>query len=432
MKLVSMVSLGCPKNLVDSENVLGLLASKGYIITPSLDEAEIIIINTCGFIRPAVQESLVEILEAVELKKYGKCRQLIVMGCLTQRYGAAKLKENIPEVDLWLGVNASQKILDYLSNTYQEKINIFSEDSPRLLTTPPSTAYLKIAEGCSHSCAYCLIPALRGRLKSRTLEEIQDEASSLVANGVKEIILVAQDTGAYGKDLKNGLTLAVLIRNLAKISELRWIRILYLNPSSITPELVATIRDEEKVCRYLDIPMQHASSKILRKMGRKGNVKEYLELIDHLRSQIPGLVLRTTMMTGFPGEDEDAFQELIEFVKKAQFDRLGVFPYYHEEGARSYREEETVSFFEKRRRRREISKIQREISRRKNEAMIGKNLLVITEKKLGEGVFVGRSYREAPDIDPKIIIKGKNLYPGDFVNVSIRQAYTFDLVGIQQ
>jgi len=430
MKLVGMVSLGCPKNLVDSENLLGLIASKGYVITSSLEEAEIIIINTCGFIRPAVQEALGEILQCVELKKNGKCRHLIVAGCLTQRYGVAELTEKIPEVDLWLGVNTPHKVLDYLYKAYhQEKISKAPDDSPRLLTTPPFTAYLKIAEGCSHSCAYCLIPSLRGRLKSRPLDEIRREASALVANGVKELVLVAQDTGAYGKDLAGNPSLAVVLKELAGIPDLQWIRILYLNPSSIMPELVETIQHEPKICRYLDIPMQHASSKVLRKMGRKGDAGEYLKLIDSLRSRIPGLVLRTTLMTGFPGEDEQAFQELLEFVKKAQFDRLGVFPYYHEEGTRSFREKETVSFFEKRRRRREILKLQSSISRRKNEAAVGKNLPVLIEKKLGKNVYTGRSYREAPDIDPKIIVRGEDLRPGNFVNVIIRQAYTFDLAG---
>ncbi|MGB9791498.1 MAG: 30S ribosomal protein S12 methylthiotransferase RimO [Thermacetogeniaceae bacterium] len=433
MKLVGMVSLGCPKNLVDSETVLGLLASNGYVITSSLEEAEIIIINTCGFIRPAVQESLSEILEAAELKKHGNCRHLIVMGCLTQRYGADRLRKNIPEVDLWVGVNTPQQILDYLSKTYEEKPNIIPENLPRLITTPPSTAYLKIAEGCSHSCAYCLIPTLRGRLKSRPLEEIVYEANSLVTMGIRELILVAQDTGAYGKDLKNNnLNLATLLRRLASIPELQWVRILYLNPSSITTELIETIRSEPKVCRYLDIPVQHVSRKILRKMGRKGSAEEYLQLIKHIREQIPGIALRTTLMTGFPGEDEDDFKELLEFVEKAQFDRLGVFPYYHEEGTRSYREKETVPFFEKRKRRREILKVQKTISRKKNESMIGKDLIVLIEKKLGEGVFIGRSYREAPEIDPKIIVKGKDLSIGNFTNVTIREAYTFDLAGTSQ
>lgn len=431
MRLVGMVSLGCPKNLVDGETVLGLLASNGYVITPSLDEAEIIIINTCSFIRPAVQESLLEILEAAEFKKRGNCRHLIVMGCLTQRYGAERLRKNIPEVDLWVGVNTPQRILEYLTKAYKEEQNIPFDDLPRLITTPPSTAYLKIAEGCSHSCSYCLIPTLRGRLKSRPLEEIEREANSLVAMGIKELILVAQDTGAYGKDLKkNSLNLATVLRRLGRIPELLWIRILYLNPSSITSELIETIYSEPKVCRYLDIPIQHVSRKILRRMGRRGDAEEYLQLIEYIRKRIPDVVLRTTLMTGFPGEDDNDFSELLEFVEKAQFERLGVFPYYHEEGTRSYREQDTVPFFEKRKRRREILKAQRKISRRKNESMIGKNLVVLLEKRLGEGVFSGRSYREAPEIDPKLIVKGKdNLSVGDFTSVTIKQAYTFDLVG---
>lgn len=435
MKLVSMISLGCPKNLVDSETILGVLAGAGYVITSALEEAEIILINTCGFIKPAVSEALETINSCVKLKKRGSCRLLIVCGCLTARYGAERLAELFPDVDGWLGVNPAPQILSCLERLLDGGKALQGRrgeqrEYPRLLSTPPYTAYLKIAEGCSHACSYCLIPRIRGPLKSRKPESILREAAELVAGGAKEIILVAQDTGAYGRDLPGRPSLAGLIREICKLDGLHWVRFLYLNPTSLTPELIEVLGSEPKVCRYLDIPIQHVSREILRSMGREGDPQSYLRMIGDLRSALPGVVLRTTLITGYPGEDRRAFQELLEFVAAARWDRLGVFPYYHEEGTRSFRQRDDVSYITKRRRARMIMRLQRHISRRNNEGLIGNNLEVLIEGKIGDNVWWGRSYREAPEIDPRVIVRGEKLRPGIFVPVRITAAAAFDLVGV--
>lgn len=439
MELIYLISLGCPKNLVDSEIMLGILADAGYIVTSSLKEAEIIIINTCGFIRPAVEESLNTIFECIKHKQKGKCRYLIVTGCMTQRYGH-QLTKQIPEVDAWLGVHSVSHILECIKDISQgQKIVKLLPSSkenysstlklPRLLTTPPATAYLKIAEGCSNFCSYCLIPYIRGELRSRNLEDIYQEAVCLADNGIKEIVLVAQDSGSYGKDLWGKPSLDLVLKRLARISEIEWIRILYVNPSSITPKLIETIKNESKVCHYLDIPFQHANRDILRKMGRNGDICTHLELLDKIRSYLKDITLRTTLMVGFPGEDEKTYQDLIDFIKLAQFDRLGIFPYYHEEGTKAFRYPDTVSYIEKKRRSRHLLQIQREISRKKNKALEGAKYTVMIEKHLADDIYIGRSYREAPEIDPKIIVKGKGLTPGTFCHVKITHAYAFDLAG---
>lgn len=473
MKTIGMVSLGCPKNLTESETLLGILAGAGYIPTSSMQDAEIILINTCSFIKTAVSESLDTIRNYARLKKSASCRCLVVTGCLPQRYGAS-LKRMIPEVDLWLGVNARSCLLDALvgveagtqpaaaefGNSYLREAERRAPaeadgNPPRLLTTFPATAYLKIAEGCSHSCSYCLIPGLRGRLASRPLEAIYQEAVQLLGNGVREITLVAQDTGSYGKDLYGKPSLELVIKRLASLPDLRWLRIMYLNPSSLTPGLLAAIQEEEKVCRYLDLPFQHASAKVLRLMNRKGDLAANLDIVANLRRLLPGIALRTTLMTGFPGEDRLAFRELLSFVREAGFDRVGVFTYCREEGAPSCRWRETAGFTLKQRRRRQLYGLQRQISRQINTGLVGKELAVLIEKELGEGVYLGRSYREAPDIDPKIIVRiarsdesrrtesgararqarrtpvrEDGLRPGEFVKVRITHAYTFDLAGI--
>lgn len=468
MKTIGMVSLGCPKNLTESETLLGILAEAGYVPTSSLQDAEIIVINTCSFIKSAVRESLDTIRHYARLKKGASCRCLIVTGCLPQRYGSS-LRRLIPEVDIWLGVNARSCLLDALAEIEtgarpasaefgnsclreaERRLSATAaaeagDNPPRLLTTLPATAFLKIAEGCSHGCSYCLIPRLQGRLTSRPLEAIFREAVQLVEQGVREITLVAQDTGSYGKDLYGKPSLDLVVRRLAAIPELRWLRIMYLNPFSLTPGLLAAIKEEEKVCRYLDLPFQHASAKVLRLMRRKGGLAANLEIVASLRSLLPGIALRTTLMTGFPGEDRPAFRELLSFVSQAGFDRVGVFAYCREEGAPSCRWRETVGFILKQRRRRQLYGMQRQISRQTNAGFIGKELAVLIEKELGAGIYLGRSYREAPDIDPKIIVRSDRpdgsrstgAYldrrpgpsPGEFVNARITHAYTFDLAGI--
>ena len=435
MKLINLISLGCPKNLVDSEAVLGILTSAGYMATPSPEDAEIILINTCGFIEPAVKEAIATILECLELKVKGHCRCVIVMGCLVARYGEKQLSHLLPEVDGWLGVDAASIVLPYLESILageKELTQVREEPEvyPRLLSTSSYTAYLKIAEGCSHACSYCLIPQIRGPLKSRSPEAIYQEAVQLAACGVKEVILVAQDTGAYGRDLPGRPSLAGLLKELCKINDFHWIRFLYLNPYALTGEIISIMQNEPKICHYLDLPMQHVNRGILRKMGRRGDAFSYLQLVKRLRELIPDLVLRTTLMVGYPGEDEKAFQELCAFVDLAELDRLGVFPYYHEEGARSFRYTETVSYIEKRRRVRDILHLQRMVSRSNNREQVGRTLEVLIEKKIGEGVWWGRSYRDVPEIDPRIIVKGQDLHPGNFVQVQITHASSYDLIGI--
>lgn len=431
-----MVSLGCPKNLTESETVLGILATAGYVVTPALQEAEILVINTCSFIRPAVKESLDAIFNYIRYKKSGSCRYLVVIGCLPERYGR-RLKKLIPEVDLWLGADASATILGALDTLItssgergEARPYLFENNSPRLLTTPAGTAYLKIAEGCAHGCSYCLIPKLRGGLKSRPSEAICQEAAQLVALGVGEITLVAQDTGSYGRDLYGKPSLDLLIKQLAALKDLRWLRIMYLNPSSLTANLIETIKNEEKVCRYLDLPFQHANAGVLRLMNRPGSLTANLKIVADLRRLLPGIVLRTTLMTGFPGEDKYAFRELQSFVKQAGFERLGVFAYCHEEGTASYRRRETVSFVEKQHRRRQLYDTQKKISRSTNATLIGQDFSVLIEKQLRDDIYLGRSFRDAPDIDPKIIVKGSDLRLGDFTDVKITSAYTFDLAGV--
>ncbi|MGD0152238.1 MAG: 30S ribosomal protein S12 methylthiotransferase RimO [Thermacetogeniaceae bacterium] len=444
MKTIGVISLGCPKNLTESEAMLGILTSAGYVVTSSLQDAEIILINTCSFIQSAVKESLEAIFSYAQYKKNGACRYLVVVGCLPQRYGS-ELSQRIPEVDLWLGANARPYLLTALDRALAGELTTENEygasflknpghtgedNSPRLLTTTPATAYLKIAEGCSHACSYCLIPKLRGRLQSRTLEAIRSEASQLVDHGVREITLVAQDTGDYGRDLYGKPSLDRVVRSLTGLPKLRWLRIMYLNPHSLTDELLRVIRNEEKVCRYLDVPFQHASAKVLGLMNRKGSLAANLQIVADLRHLLPGIALRTTLMTGFPGEDRRSFRELLSFVQQAQFERIGVFAYCHEEGAPSYRRQETVSFIEKQRRRRQVYRLQRQISRGANDDCVGRSLPVLIEKQVGAGVYLGRSYREAPDVDPKIIVRGDGLNPGNFATVKITHAYAFDLAGI--
>ncbi len=352
-------------------------------------------------------------------------------------------------MDLWLGVNARSYLLEALrgleagaplpdgacsASFLKDRSRLPPEQDddnpPRLLTTPPATAYLKIAEGCSHGCSYCLIPRIRGGLASRPLEAICQEAARLVAHGVREINLVAQDTGSYGRDLYGKPSLDLVIRRLAALPDLRWLRIMYLNPYSLTPDLLAVIQDEEKVCRYLDLPFQHASARVLRLMNRPGSLAANLRTRCGLEAPAARHCLAHNPDDRFSRRGRHAFRELLSFVEQAGFERLGVFAYCHEEGAASFRRRETVSFIEKQHRRRQLYRLQRQISRQTNDAIIGQDLAVLIERQVGAGVYLGRSYREAPDVDPKIIVRGDGLRPGDFTRVKITRAYAFDLAGI--
>lgn len=437
--LVAFVSLGCDKNLVDSEHMLGLLHENGYILTSEEDKADILIVNTCCFIEDAKKESIENILEMAQYKKYGKCKALIVTGCMAQRY-KQEILEEIPEVDAVLGTTAYDKIVNTVNETLEKqgiKVQHFDiidreiiEDMPRILTTAGYFAYIKIAEGCNNKCTYCIIPQLRGKYRSRPLEQIEKEVTKLAKEGVSEIILVAQDTTKYGEDLEDA-NLVTLIRNLSKIEGIEWIRLLYCYPENITNELINEIKTNSKVCKYLDIPIQHASNNVLKRMGRKSRNEELKNLIYKLRQEIPEIAIRTTLITGFPGETEEDFNILCDFVKEMKFDRLGVFAYSQEEGTKAAEFEDQLDEKTKKKRRNTIMKIQRHISKDHNLAKIGKVMKVLIEGKIaGEDVYVGRTYQDAPDIDGQVFIDYEGeLISGDYVYTKIIQANDYDLIG---
>lgn len=434
---VCLVSLGCPKNLVDSEVMLGLLAEKGYGITMEPAEADIILINTCTFIREATVEALDTILEAVHLKRSGSCRRLIVTGCLAQRYGA-QLSREIPEVDFFLGTEEFPRVVHYLGEIpgHQERVvtgrNSFLYDhkTPRLLSGPSYSAYIKIAEGCSRPCSFCVVPSLRGGFRSRPIASIHKEARLLAAQGVREINLVAQDTTAYGLDLNDGTTLAALLERLCSIEGLIWIRMLYAFPEHIDCELLRLIGHSEKICNYIDLPIQHINDEILQAMARPGSHRSLEALIWKIREEIPGVCLRTTLMVGFPGETEAQFSELIDFVGRIGFERLGVFPFSPEEGTQAARMSRQVPEHIKMRRFERLMEFQQQISLEHNRDLVGKRVLVLVEGGLAEtGMLRGRMAAQAPDIDGQVLITKGSASPGQMVDVRITNARPYDLEG---
>jgi ribosomal protein S12 methylthiotransferase len=435
---VGMVSLGCDKNRVDSEVMLGLLSRAGHTIVNRPEEAEVIIVNTCGFIDPAKEESVETILEQAQYKKTGKCRLLIVTGCLAQRY-SKEIMDEIPEVDAVIGTGRFTEILDVINECESKHERLAAVDKPkfpdikgipRVLTTPSHTAYLKISEGCSNCCTYCVIPQLRGPHVSRPLDEVLDEAQHLVDRGVKEIILVGQDLTRYGQDLKGDVSLVGLLKELVKIPGLVWVRLLYCYPDRVTDELIDTIAEEEKVCNYIDIPIQHIHPEILRKMNRPANPEQIRNLLSKLRKRIPDIIIRTSLIVGFPGEGEEEFQELVDFVKEFQFNRVGVFPYSKEEGTPAARFPEQVDDKTKETRRDALMSVQQRISKRLNRQRVGQVCKVLIEGTSSEGVYFGRSYGEAPEIDGQVfVISNRPLKAGDFVDVKITKAYEYDLLG---
>lgn len=436
---VLFISLGCDKNTVDSEMMLGILSSHGYEITDSEDDAQAAVVNTCCFIGDAKQESIENILQMSELRKNGQLKALIVTGCLGQRY-TEDIHKEIPEVDAILGISSWDKIADTLDSIIKEdKVEDTLADiqSPalcgydRLLTTGGHFAYLKIAEGCNKRCTYCVIPYVRGNYRSVPMETLVKEAKRLVDRGVKELILVAQETTLYGVDLYGEKSLPKLLKELAKIEGLRWIRILYCYPEEITEELIETIKNEPKVCHYLDIPIQHASDNILRAMARKTTRSEITESIKKLRKAIPDIALRTTFITGFPGETADDHRQMADFVKEIRFDRLGAFTYSREEGTKASELKGQKMEWIKRKRRNRIMAIQQQIAWDKAAKMTGKVVDVMIEGKLvNEGVYVGRTYKDAPGVDGQVFVEcSRELLSGDFVKVKVTESREYDLVG---
>ncbi len=440
---VFFVSLGCDKNLVDSEEMLGALTANGYVITDIETEADIIVINTCCFIHDAKEESIQAILEMAEYKTSGSCKVLLVTGCLAQRYQEEITKE-IPEVDAVLGTNSHGHILEAIEQVLEnqekdgQKVHIFEPlkgipylPGKRVMTTGGYYEYLKIAEGCDKHCTYCIIPKIRGSYRSIEMEVLLEKARILAEQGVKELILVAQETTLYGKDIYGKKSLHILLKELCKINGIQWIRILYCYPEEIYPELIETIRDEEKICHYLDMPIQHASDHILKKMGRRTNKQQLIDIIDELRTQIPDIVLRTTLITGFPGETEEDHEELMEFVDEMEFDRLGVFTYSAEEDTAAAMMKNQIPEEIKQERRDEIMALQQEISMELCENFIGETVLAMVEGKVAdENVYVGRTYGDAPGIDGYIFIHtGELLMSGDFAEVKVTGALEYDLIG---
>ena len=437
MKIL-FISLGCDKNLVDSEVMLGLLASRGYEMIDDEQEADIIVVNTCCFIHDAKQESVDNILEMAEYKKTGKLKALIVTGCLAERY-RQEIIDEIPEVDAVLGTTAYDKILDAVDEALEGKHFLEMEDlqalpvvdTKRQITTGGHFAYMKIAEGCDKHCTYCIIPKIRGTYRSVPMEQLIKEAEELAAQGVKELILVAQETTLYGKDLYGEKSLHKLLKELCKVSGIQWIRILYCYPEEITDELIQVIKEEPKICHYLDLPIQHANDEILKRMGRRTSKQELIDIVTKLRKEIPDICLRTTLITGFPGETEEQHQELVEFVDEMEFDRLGVFTYSPEEDTPAATMPDQIDEEVKLERQAELMELQQEIAFDTAENMIGREMLVMIEGKIAdEPAYLGRTYRDAPKVDGLIFVEtGELLMSGDFAKVTVTGAEEYDLIG---
>ena len=430
---ILFISLGCDKNLVDSEVMLGLLDKKGYQIVDSEEDADIIVVNTCCFIHDAKEESIQTILEMAEYKKEGKLKALIVTGCLAQRY-QQEIIDEIPEVDAVLGTTSYDHIVEAVEealagNGHVDALPDVKEK--RLVTTGGHYAYMKIAEGCDKHCTYCIIPKLRGNYRSVPMEKLLAEAKDLADQGVKELILVAQETTVYGKDLYGEKSLHKLLRELCKISGIQWIRILYCYPEEIYDELIQTIKEENKVCHYLDLPIQHASDAVLKRMGRRTSKAQLVEIIEKLRKEIPDISLRTTLITGFPGETQEQHEELKDFVDEMEFDRLGVFTYSPEEDTPAATMTEQIPEEVKEDRQAELMELQQEIAFDLAEDMVGREVLVMIEGKVAdENAYVGRTYKDAPNVDGLIFINtDEELMSGDFARVRVTGALEYDLIG---
>jgi len=435
---VLFVSLGCDKNLVDSEVMLGLLRDKGYSLTNEETQADIIVVNTCCFIHDAKEESIQTILEMAEYKKLGRLQVLLVAGCLAQRYQTEILNE-IPEVDAVVGTTAINNIVEAIEEVLEgKKAECYADlqalplpETNRVNTTGGYYSYLKIAEGCDKFCTYCIIPSLRGKFRSVPMERLIKEARFLAEGGVKELTLIAQETTVYGVDIYGKKMLPELLDKLCEIEGIEWIRLLYCYPEEITDEMIETMKRQPKVCHYLDMPIQHAADTVLKRMGRRTTHKELIDLITKLRKEIPDIALRTSLITGFPGETEEEHQELLEFVKEAGFERLGVFTYSKEDNTPAAKMKGQITKKVKLKRQKELMKLQQQISKKRGEEKVGRIIRVMIEGKLPEDdIFIGRSYMDAPNVDGFVFVHSKDSYlSGEFVDVKITQAKEYDLVG---
>ena len=435
---ILFVSLGCDKNLTDTETMLGMLTEKGHQMVDDEADAEVIVINTCCFIHDAKEESIQTILEMAAYKKEGNLKALIVTGCLAQRYQQEILDE-IEEVDAVLGTTSYDKIVDVIERAVEGQKSLelndldalVLPDSKRVITTGGHFAYLKIAEGCDKHCTYCVIPKIRGNFRSVPMERLIQEATSLAEQGVKELILVAQETTLYVKDLYGEKSLQRLLKELCKISGLRWIRILYCYPEEITDELIQVMKEEDKICKYLDLPIQHACDDILKRMGRRTSKAQLKAIIEKLRREIPEIALRTTLITGFPGETKEQHEELMEFIDEMEFDRLGVFTYSPEEDTPAAKMEHQIAEEVKEERQAELMELQQEIAFDLAEDMIGREVLVMIEGKVAdENAYVGRTYKDAPNVDGLIFVEAdEELMSGDFAKVRVTGAVEYDLIG---
>lgn len=447
---IGFVSLGCPKNLVDSEVMMGQLKQHGYELTTEREAADVIVVNTCGFIDAAKQESINTILEMAQLKETANCKRLVVAGCLVERYRQDLLNQ-LPEVDAVLGTSEIEKIVAAVdpaavaaqdaafvaSNSWMTRglpTYIYDENAPRVLATPKHFAYVKIAEGCDHTCAFCAIPQMRGKYRSRRAGSILREAESLAAQGVKELILISQDSTQYGLDLgiKDGL--ADLLKTLARVDGIEWIRVMYTYPNSLSDATLSAMAEEEKVCNYLDMPLQHASANVLKRMRRGGNRQLLEKLLNRAKQIVPGIALRTTFVVGFPGETEEDFNELLQFVRDIEFDRVGVFTYSDEEGTHGFELDGKVPVKTMRSRRAKLMREQSKISKKKNRALIGKQFRAMLEGVSEESSLLlqARLESQAPEVDGHILIndvpEGFNANPGEFINIEISEAHEYDLV----
>lgn len=438
MLKIALESLGCSKNLVDAEIMMGILNGKGYKLTGNFEEADVIIVNTCGFIEAAKQESIDVILDFAELKQTANLKLLVVTGCLAQRY-AEELKEEIPEIDAIVGTGSYQNIDEIIEELKEEhKVvslnNIefaYDETLPRYVSTPSHMAYLKIGEGCDNKCTYCIIPKLRGKYRSRKMEDIILEAENLAKRGVKELIVIAQDTTKYGTDLYGEEKLAELLESLAQIDGFKWIRVMYSYPESIDENLVKVIKKYDNICNYFDMPIQHASNRILKLMNRKTTKEDILNKINMIRNLIPDATLRTSIIVGFPGETDEDFKELEEFVKEVEFDKLGVFTYSREEDTPADRLPNHLEEEIKLERQERLMLIQQNISEQKNDKKVGNEYEVLVEEQIEDNVYIGRTIYDAEEIDSIVYIKSiKDLEVGQFVDVVITDALEYDLMGV--
>ena len=439
---ISFVSLGCDKNLIDSEIMLGLIDENGYIITDDFSEADIIIVNSCGFIMNANQEAIDKILEVADNKTDGCCKGIIVTGCMAQRY-QDEIFESLPEVDAVVGTGDFEHIGDVIKAILdgQKQIKLVTDRDhtldetnsyKRIVTTTGGFGYLKIAEGCDNHCTYCTIPSLRGKYRSRTMPSLVREAEILAEKGVRELILIAQDVSLYGKDLYGEQQLHTLLKRLSEIEDIKWIRLLYCYPENIYPELIEEMSANPKILHYLDMPIQHSTDKILRLMGRRSNTQGLKDIISKLRSAMPDICLRTTLIVGFPGETEEDFSQLCDFISEIKFDRLGVFEYSREDGTPAYKMPHQIEEETKARRKDEILALQKSISAEICAGFVGKDLEVIVEGKLDdeEDVYCGRSYRDCYEIDGFVFFNSsEELIAGDFYNIHITSAGDYDLIG---